>query len=122
MPISRLFSDSQKVQDLEIPENIRVPANLLDLRALLERQVDARDVDFYFDGEQGSFDNMFAIDRKSGFLLLTESPDRERRPSYQLRLKAVLRDANAEDDGIRESASKVPVLFYTLYLSSGNES
>ena len=35
---------------------------------------------------------MFRIDHGSGTLLLTSSPDREQRSSYQLRVRAVLRE------------------------------
>jgi hypothetical protein len=115
------------VHDLEVPENLRVPAKVLDLRSLLVDEVRGRlgDLDMFLDGERdGSLESMFEIDPKSGLLLLISSPDRERRSSYQFRVKAVLRNAGAnagsDEDGPKESASKVPVLFYTLYLSSSD--
>ena len=54
---------------------------------------------------------MFRIDHGSGALLLTSSPDREQRSSYQLRIRAALREEGdpVENNGPRESASKVEI-------------
>ena len=107
---------------------MRVPIKILDLREELEpavRESDDVRVDFRLTNDGAAeFSNVFRIDHGSGALLLTSSPDREQRSSYQLRVRAVLREEGdpvlgSEGNGPRESASKVPVLFYTLYLNSG---
>lgn len=103
---------------------MRVPIKILDLREELEAVVRENDdvrVDFRLTND-AEFSNVFRIDHASGALLLTTSPDREQRSSYQLRVRAALReegDPVGYENGPRESASKVPVLFYTLYLNSG---
>ena len=123
---------------------MRVPIKILDLREELEavvRESDDVRVDFRLTND-AEFSDVFRIDHGSGALLLTSSPDREQRSSYQLRIRAALREEGdpVESNGPRESASKVPVniidyytslscisllmikvpvLFYTLYLNSG---
>ena len=122
--ITRLFTDPTTPRSLEIPENLRVPIKILDLREELDPAVREQDdigVDFRLTNDGGEFSDVFRIDHGSGSLLLISSPDREQRSSYQLRVRAVLREDGdfSSENGPRESASKVPVLFYTLYLNSG---
>ena len=113
--ITRLFTDPTTPRSLEIPENLRVPVKILDLREELEAAVreseDVR-VDFRLaDDGLAEFSDVFRIDHGSGALLLTSSPDREQRSSYQLRIRAALREEGdpVENNGPRESASKVEI-------------
>ena len=92
-----------------------MPVKILDLREELEAAVreseDVR-VDFRLaDDGLAEFSDVFRIDHGSGALLLTSSPDREQRSSYQLRIRAALREEGdpVENNGPRESASKVEI-------------
>ena len=105
----KLFSDPEIV--IEVLENIRTPANILDLKSVMNKQArDQGDVSFEI---IGSNLGIFHIDQRTGYLQLTESPDREQRETYVLTLKAYLKPPSSERE--------VPVFFYTLYVQESNE-
>ncbi len=105
----KLFSDPEIV--IEVLENIRTPANILDLKSVMIKQArDQGDVSFEI---IGSNLGIFHIDQRTGYLQLTESPDREQRENYVLTLKAYLKPPSSERE--------VPVFFYTLYVQESNE-
>ena len=105
----KLFSDPEIV--IEVLENIRTPANILDLKSVMSK--DAREIQGDVSFEIiGSNLGVFRIDQRSGYLQLTESPNREQRETYVLTLKAYLKPPSSERE--------VPVFFYTLYVQETN--
>ena len=105
----KLFSDPEIV--IEVLENIRTPANILDLKSVMNKDArDQGDISFEI---IGSNLGIFNIDQRSGYLQLTEKPDREQRENYVLTLKSYLRPPNSERE--------VSVFFYTLYAQEPNE-
>ena len=105
----KLFSDPEIV--IEVLENIRTPANILDLKSVMNQEArNQGDVSFEI---IGSNLGIFNVDQRTGYLQLTESPDREQRENYILTLKAYLKPPSSERE--------VPVFFYTLYVQETNQ-
>ena len=101
----KLFSDPEVV--LELHENIRAPANILDLTSVLNKDI-KKQGDFSFEIIGSNHGGIFKIDQRTGYLQITESPNREQRETYLLNLKTYLKPPSSERE--------VPVFFYTLYV------
>ena len=92
---------------IELHENIRAPANILDLTSVLNKEVKGQG-DFSFEIIGSDHGGIFKIDHRTGYLQITESPNREQRETYLLNLKTYLKPPSSERE--------VPVFFYTLYV------
>ena len=64
--------------------------------------------DFSFEIIGSDHGGIFKIDHRTGYLQITESPNREQRETYLLNLKTYLKPPSSERE--------VPVFFYTLYV------
>jgi len=98
----------KEVYNLELYENVKTPLVILDLGKEVVGMSDD-------DGEMslpihyrivGSNYGLFSVEEEGGQLYLTQSPDREQREKYILRVKA----------STNKSSKKVPLFFYTLYI------
>ena len=95
---------TEKSLNLEIYENLRAPAKILDLRSLL---INHNGDNIIFDLMGNNYE-MFEVDQLSGELVIIHSPDREQRDKYTIKIRAVKTP--------KVSEREVPVFFYTLYV------
>jgi protocadherin Fat 4 len=100
----KIFSEPEIV--VEVLENIRSPANILDLKSVLNSEI-RKQGDVSFDIIGSNF-GIFKVDQRSSYLQMVESPNREQRDTYTLTLKSYLKPPSSERE--------VPVFFYTLYV------
>ena len=105
-PILDLFAE--KSVNIEIYENMRTPAKILDLKGLLTNPKE-ENVIFNLNNNFG----LFEVDQLAGHLVITNSPDREQRDKYALKIRAVKTPQVSERE--------VPVFFYTLYVQENQQ-
>ena len=79
----------------------------MDLTSVLNKEVKGQG-DFSFEIIGSDHGGIFKIDHRTGYLQITESPNREQRETYLLNLKTYLKPPSSERE--------VPVFFYTLYV------
>ena len=94
LPVSQMFR--KDVYTVEVTENIQAPQEILDLgqEILLseagEQEEAAEDMAVHF-RIVGSNYGLFSITEETGKLYVTQSPDREHRDKYILRVKVGMR-------------------------------
>ena len=107
----KLFAETEIA--VEIMENLRVPANVVDLKSLLTPEVRKQDQAELRFMVASPTSPMFQVNQKSGQLEILESPDREQRDTFTIKVRAYLKPPSTERE--------VPVFFYTLYVQDQHQ-